>query len=316
MVVKHFFKKPKGKAHKKPAPPKKVNKLGEAGRAELRRLRNIQANQFGALGDQAYLKKLARQVDLGKKAPGSQDWKVRAGRATRDPQALRAGRTVQADLNPQISAAKNYESGLQTLYANLGNQLNSFNQQIAGTNASTRAQVGTRYDQLASQIANEFNASKQSSASELNRLGINMPDASQSSDIQNRLAMIAESGRQNALSQQDASSQAANQLMGLLQGEAQATGAGFRAASSQQRGMLEASRPGKVYSLWQELEDAAREQKAENQQQKFLNRITQAKFGVDQDYKTAQSLSALASARKNIVASRKPRKVRKARITR
>lgn len=310
---KKVSRKKEGSKKKKANPLKMHSQLG---RQELARLKNIQANQFGAEGDQAYLTKLAKKVGRGKRPSGSQDWKIRAGKATRDPQALRAGKTVQAELNPQISASRNYEAGLRKLYGNLAGEQSRAASGIQAQNAATRGTLETRFNDLASQISSEFNKSRESSSSELNRLGINMGDASQSGDIQARLATLAQSGKANALTQQDASSQGYNQLMSLLQGESANTGAGLQAASSQKRGQLESSRAGKVYSLWQQLEDQERAEKAERQQQKFLNRITRSKFGVDQDYKNAQSLNALASARKNIVASKKPRVVRKPRITR
>jgi hypothetical protein len=231
-----------------------------------------------------------------------------------DPQLLRARKTVEADLNPQIAGAKDYEAGLKVLYANLANNENAAAQMMQGAQQKTRSSVGSNYDQLASGIAANFKASQEGANTELQRLGIGMGDTSQANEQQARLQMLANSGRANALTTVDAQSQGANQLMSLLQGESAATGAGLSAASAQKRGMLESSRPGKVYSLWQTLEDQARADAAERQQQQFLNRITRAKFGVESDYKQAQSLSALASARKNIAASKKPRVVRKKRI--
>lgn len=302
--------KPKGKVKKKSNPLKMHS---AAGRAELARLRNIQRDNYGAEGDQAYLVKLAKKVGRGVRPSGSQDWKVRAGKATRDKQALRAGRTVQAELNPQIGAAKNYEAGLQKLYeATAASQAQNAGQ-MAQRNTASRAAIGGNYDQLASSIANEFTQSRQSANDELSRLGIQMGDASGSGAVEARLASLAESGRANALSQQDASGQGYNQLMSLLQGETAATGASLRGASSQKRGQLEASRPGKVYSLWQQLEDQQRAESREQQQQNFLNRITKARFGVESDYKNAQALAALGSARKSIVDSKRPTVVKRTR---
>lgn len=307
---------------KKPEPKKKVKKANplkmhsERGREELARLRNIQVNQYGAPGDQAYLVKLAKLVGRGKRPSGSQDWKVRAGKATRDPQALRAGKTVQAELNPMIGAAKNYEAGLQNLYANVLKQQQQQAERVASSRQAAATGISSGYDQLASSIANEFNKSRQTSSDELSRLGIGMQDTSQSGDMQARLASMAESGRANAMGQLNTGTQEFQNLMGLLQGETAATGAQLRGASSQKRGELEASRAGKVYSLWQTLEDQARAETAEQRQQDFLNRITKARFGVESDYKNTQSLANLAKARKDIVASRKPVKKRVKRITR
>ena len=295
----------KGTAKKK-RPPNPLKMHSALGRAELARLRNIQQNNYGYEGDQAYLVKLAKRVGSGKRPSGSQDWKVRAGKATNDPEALRAGKTVAAEINPQIGAAKNYEEGLQKLYDTVAGNLQANQQGIAKGNAASSAAIGSNYDNLASTIANEFEQGRTASNDELSRLGIQMGDASQSRDIQARLAGLAESGKANALSQQSAQSQGYNQLMSLLQGENVATGAAKRSASSQQRGALEASRSGKVYSLWQQLEDQARAEERESQQQKFLNRITKAKFGVDADYKSASALAALARARKAIVDSKRP----------
>jgi len=299
---------PKNKKKKELKP---VNALA---RAELARLRNIQANQYGDPGNQKLLIRLANLVGKGRKSSGSQDWKVRAGRATVDPEALRAGRTVQAELNPQIGAAKNYEAGLQKMYDQIGQYMQQTSGDIAASTAASNARTATGYDQLASTIAGEFRKGKEASNAELQRLGIGMGDSSQASEMESRLASLAASGKANALSSGEMQAQGFNQLMGLLSAQSANTGAALRAASSQQRGALEASRPGKVYSLWQQLEDQARAEEMERKQQQFLNRITRARFGVESDYKQAAALSQLADARKKIVESRKPRKVRVKRI--
>lgn len=292
---------------KKKKPPAK---LGAIGRAELADLRNIQRNQYYVPGKQKYLKHLAMLVQTGKKAPGSQDWKVRAGKATKSPLALRAGRTVQAELNPMISAAKNYETGLQTMYGQLGQQNQQTIQQMANQQNAATADLNKNYDSLASGIASQFRQGRESTSDELARLGLTGIPATDSVAQEQMFANLAQSGRANALSQQQAGSTAFNNLMQLLSTDAQNTGAELRAASSQKRGQLEASRPGKVAALFGSLQDQAKAQRAEAAQQAFLNRITQSKLATDSDYKNAQALGALANARKNIVDSRRPSKKR------
>lgn len=286
---------------KKSNPP-----LGPVARAELARLRNIQINQYAAPGDQNLLKLMARRVAGGKKTAAQVEGRVRAGAATRDKLALRAGKTVQAELNPQIGFAKNYEAGVKNLYGQLAGRQAQTVQDMTAQQNQAASGIGARYDALASNIAGEFRQGRESTGDELARLGIagNMGDTSQA--MEQQLGTLAASGKANALTQASASSSATNDLMALLGREEDNTGAGLQAASSQQRGMLEASRAGKVANLWGTLQDQKLQQDAETAQQAFLNKITGAKLNASTDLSNAQALGALATARKNIVDSKRP----------
>jgi hypothetical protein len=286
---------------------RKRNPLNPSQKKEFRQLRNLNMDFYGVPGDEATLKKYARREK-------PQDWRVKAGQATRDKQALRAGKTVSSELNPQISANKNYQAGLEKLYAGLAAGQGTIAKNITQGNTAARSRMATGYDDLASQISSEFRGARDSSNAELSRMGIQgMGDASQSGDIESRLAMLAQSGKQNALSSQEMQSSGFDQLMGLLQGQSQMTGAATKAASQQKLNDLIASRPNKVYSLYQQYEDQARAEAAERKQSNFLNRITKARLGIEQDYKGAQSLGELAKARKDIVDSRRPSSVKRPR---
>jgi hypothetical protein len=287
---------------KKSNPP-----LGPVARAELARLRNIQRNQYGAEGDQTLLKKLAQRVASGKRTAGQVEGRVRAGAATRDKLALRAGRTVQAELNPQIGAARNYEEGLRALYSKLAGQQSQAQGLMDKAQDTGIANIGNRYSGLASDVASQFRQGRENTSDELARLGLTgaISDG-QSQAMENNMMGQVNTGRESALAQAGASAQGYDQLMSLLGQESVNTGAGLQAASSQQRGYLEASRPGKVYNLWGTLQDQKKAQDAESAQQAFLNKITGAKLGADTDYKRAQSLAELATARQRIVDSKRP----------
>lgn len=298
----------------KTATKNKPTKLGPAAKAELADLRQLQTDEYGAPGDQALLQKYARRVATGKITDAQARRRVSAGKATRDPQALRAGRAVQADINPQISKAKDYEAGLGVLYANLANNQGAATQATIARDAGSRLAIGGTYDQLASGIASQYKAGRDSAAAEAQRLGIDMPTNVVDAQQQQRMTDLAASGKANALSMSDLSSQGSEALMRMLSANSASTGTNLQAASAQERSRLEASKPSKVYSLWQQYEDQARADAAETAQQKFLNRITRAKFGAQQDLTRAQAINQLSGARKNIVDSRRPSNKRVKRI--
>jgi hypothetical protein len=307
---------PKAPGHKLGHPKKKKAgpvPLNNIGRQALQRLRNIQVNQYGAPGDQALLTKYARRIQNGRPMD-SQDYKVRAGLATRDKLALRAGKTVQAELNPQIGAAKNYEAGVKVLYDKLAGQEQATQNQQLQQQQQSAAGVSAGYDKTASDIASNFRGSREQTGSELNRLGLSGISDQNSGNLENLLTGLTRSGQSNAGAIEGVQNSAANQLMGMLSNQSADTGAELSAASSQNRGSLEASRAGKVYSLWNQFIDQRKAQNAATAQQHFLNRITRAKLGASTDLSNAQALQALGTARKSIVDSKRPTTVKKPRI--
>lgn len=262
-------------------------------------LKSTAQTYFGS-SDEATIRKWANDIAAH---PNKLDYYMRgvkAGNATTDPSAKRAGLTVSASLDPQIAAAQQYEQGVKNLYAGLSNMHNDSVTSVQNAGQASAADVNKQYDDLLSSIASQYGQAKDSSASEAARLGIQGVNNDSINQQQLLMSQLAQSGKANANQSVNDQNNAYRQIMSSLGSEEAAAGANYQQQSAQQRASLEAGRRSKVYTLYQQLLDQRRAEQAAAAQQAFANSLAQSKFGVYSDAQSAAAIKALADARKAI----------------
>lgn len=300
---------------KSPAKHKGITLTAPAAKNWYNHLVAMQGDLFGAgTGNSEKLKFIARQMYQKKRSKDQTEAFVKQGNTTTDALVKRAGLTVANEIDPQITQEGLYQSGLKNLYAQVANAQRGYGNAAKTSAATAKSSMAGRYDNLASSIASNFNASKSHSDNELARLGLTGAADTSGRDRLATLQSMAASGKANALTNADARSSSFDNIMALLQGETQASGTNYGAQSAQRVAALKGSRLGKVYTLSQTLRDEARAVAADRAQQNFMNRIASKQFGVKQDAASAQAILDLANARKSIVDSKRPTTVKKKRI--
>jgi len=284
----------------------KPKKLTGVQRKEFNKLRNLNMEWFGAPGDTATLKRYAR-------TRRNDEGRIRKGFATKNAQARRAGFTVQAEIEPALRELRNERGVIRKSYADLGASNRAAATSIRQTGAASDTAIANRYANLLNSVNSEYGKGQQETQSETDRLGIQGDFNAGNESDRARMASLVQSGGENARAASAANTGSFNQMMGLLAGEGRASGLERRSDINSEIGGIQAGRRAKVYTLMEQLKDAARAENADRQQQRFMNAIARQRLGGDLDYQSAQALDAMANARRNIVESNKPRVVKKKR---
>lgn len=258
---------------------------------------------------------------------------VKAGNATTDVNAKRAGAQIAAELDPQIAemqrqiAQQNKDkslahSNISNVYARL---LASTTADKAAMNAQSQADQAkalANYDTSRGQIAGNFQSANQGTNAELARLGLSAVGSAatdKSSRDSNYLAGLTDVSKGNSASAMAMNRTSYDSLLANLAASGQAAGDAALANSDKsyadrlaeltgKTGDLSSSRAAKVYSTYQALLDAQRARDAAAAQQRFLNEIGSAKLGVsisnaqsNADYRKSTAASSAKRAGRPVV---------------
>lgn len=258
---------------------------------------------------------------------------VKAGNATTDVNAKRAGSQIAAELDPAIAeyqrqiAQQNKDKSLahtniSNVYARLLASTNADKASMLAQSQADQAKALANYDTSKGQIANNFQSAQQGTNNELARLGLSSV-GSAATDKSARdnayLSGLADVSKGNSASAMSMNRTSYDSLLANLAASGQAAGNAQLANSDKsyadrvaeltgKSGDLSSSRAAKVYSTYQALLDAQRARDAAAAQQRFLNEIGSAKLGISMsnaqsnaDYRKSTAASSAKRASRPVV---------------
>lgn len=223
---------------------------------------------------------------------------IRAGYAA-SPLEKQAHRTISNKLNPQIEATKGDIQDQNRALAALLFRNKRMRAHMAGADDATIRAIAKQYNQAGAQANADFNIASQKTQAELNRLGINSPDATAGINRdQAYIQGLLGANKAGELGTTRGLNNTLELIARSIGGEERAVGVNTRLEQRQALRGLRASRRGLTGEALDVLRTNARQQRLQQQQQNFLNQIAAGKLGVEQQLAGAKSQQYRASANK------------------
>lgn len=319
-----------------PAPkPAPAVKLAPGAAKYLQQLQAVAKDYYGQY-DNNTLTRWANDIAAKKGNQATIDYYIRgvkAGNATTDQNALRAGKQIAAELDPAIAeyqrqiAKQNADkaaahTNISNVYARLLASTNADKASMLQQSQADQARALANYDQAKSQIGSNFQSAQQGTNSELARLGLGAV-GSAATDKSARdsayLSGLSDVSKGNSASAMSMNRNSYDSLLSDLASSGQASGNAALVGSDKsyadriaeltgKSGDLSSSRASKVYSTYQALLDAQKARDAAAAQQRFLNEIASAKLGVSitgaqsqADYRKSTAASSAKRASRPVV---------------